>query len=225
MEAIGLLMFCPGCGEMAIIREGDGKSVYPRIESSINPFREDYENDKPNMDDYNPEDLSRKIPREDEITLVDSPVSGGTSLRPKKTDYQIDYDDWLALDELVPRFKNVDMGDEIEKKGVKYSTCMNPYCNYNGPAAKVKKDGKEIDFDDLTSKDEVKTRDYEVIKDSDKMQGILTKDTYMCSKRLKNGKSCDSTEVYAYLEQTRSSDEPETRMLTCKACGHGWREY
>ncbi|DAC51681.1 MAG TPA: hypothetical protein HA359_06600 [Candidatus Poseidoniaceae archaeon] len=102
---------------------------------------------------------------------------------------------------------------------------MNPYCNYNGPAAKVKKDGKEIDFDDLTSKDEVKTRDYEVIKDSDKMQGILTKDTYMCSKRLKNGKSCDSTEVYAYLEQTRSSDEPETRMLTCKACGHGWREY
>ena len=53
-----------------------GKSVYPRIESSINPFREDYENDKPNMDDYNPDDLSRKIPREDEITLVDSPVSG-----------------------------------------------------------------------------------------------------------------------------------------------------
>ena len=36
---------------------------------------------------------------------------------------------------------------------------------------------------------------------------------------------CDSVEVYAYLEQTRSSDEPETRMLTCKECGHGWREY
>ena len=57
-----------------------------------------------------------------------------------------------------------------------------------------------------------------VIKDSDKMQGILTKDTYMCPK-------CDCVEVYAYLEQTRSSDEPETRMLTCKECGNGWREY
>ncbi|MBT3452109.1 MAG: transcription factor S, partial [Euryarchaeota archaeon] len=31
--------------------------------------------------------------------------------------------------------------------------------------------------------------------------------------------------VFSYLEQTRSSDEPETRMLTCKNCGHGWREY
>ena len=218
MEAIGLLMFCPGCGEMAIIREGDGKSVYPRIESSINPFREDYENDKPNMDNYNPEDLSRKIPREDDITLVDSPVSGGTSFRKKKSDYQIDYDDWLALDELVPRFKNENIGEETEKKGVKYSTCTNPYCNYNGPAAKVKKDGKEIDFDELKSKNEVATRKYEVIKDSDKMQGILNKGTYMCPK-------CDAIEVYAYLEQTRSSDEPETRMLTCKECGHGWREY
>ncbi|MBI19290.1 MAG: hypothetical protein CMB73_01795 [Euryarchaeota archaeon] len=38
---------------------------------------------------------------------------------------------------------------------------------------------------------------------------------------------CDSVEVYAYLEQTRSSDEPETRMLTCAnvKCKHGWREY
>ncbi|MBL6885691.1 MAG: hypothetical protein ISR21_08420 [Candidatus Poseidoniaceae archaeon] len=36
---------------------------------------------------------------------------------------------------------------------------------------------------------------------------------------------CDDIEVFSYLEQTRSSDEPETRMLTCKSCGHGWREY
>ena len=48
------------------------------------------------------------------------------------------------------------------------------------------------------------------------MQGILTKDTYMCPK-------CDVVEVYAYLEQTRSSDEPETRMLTCKDQGNGER--
>ena len=42
--------------------------------------------------------------------------------------------------------------------------------------------------------------DYEVIKDSDNMQGILTTGDYMCPK-------CDCVEVYATLEQTRSSDE------------------
>ncbi|MBJ47192.1 MAG: hypothetical protein CMB59_04785 [Euryarchaeota archaeon] len=50
------------------------------------------------------------------------------------------------------------------------------------------------------------------------MKGVLTVGDYMCPK-------CDGVEVYSYLEQTRSSDEPETRMLTCKNCGHGWREY
>ena len=78
--------------------------------------------------------------------------------------------------------------------------------------------GKEVDLSKATSSTKVESRDYEVIKDSDKMQGILTKDTYMCPK-------CDCVEVFSYLEQTRSSDEPETRMLTCKDCGHGWREY
>jgi DNA-directed RNA polymerase subunit M/transcription elongation factor TFIIS len=85
-------------------------------------------------------------------------------------------------------------------------------------------DGEDVDLSNVKSETKAKKREFEVIKDSDKMQGILTKDTYMCSKRI-DGFSCDSTEVYAYLEQTRSSDEPETRMLTCKACGHGWREY
>ena len=60
----------------------------------------------------------------------------------------------------------------------------------------------------LTSKTEAQGREYEVISDADQQQGILTTNTYMCPK-------CDSVEVYAYLEQTRSSDEPETRMLTC----------
>ena len=105
-------------------------------------------------------------------------------------------------------------------------TCTNYKCGYKGPAyLKTKIGGKEVDLSKATSSTKVESRDYEVIKDSDKMQGILNKDTYMCPKRLKNGKSCDCTEVYAYLEQTRSSDEPETRMLTCKECGHGWREY
>ena len=69
-----------------------------------------------------------------------------------------------------------------------------------------------------TSSTKAETRVYEVIKDSDSMKGVLTVGDYMCPK-------CDSVEVFSYLEQTRSSDEPETRMLTCKECGNGWREY
>jgi len=83
---------------------------------------------------------------------------------------------------------------------------------------KTKIGGKEVDLSKATSSTKVESRDYEVIKDSDNMQGILTIGDYMCPK-------CDCVEVFAYLEQTRSSDEPETRMLTCKDCGNGWREY
>ena len=86
------------------------------------------------------------------------------------------------------------------------------------PTLKTKIGGKEVDLSKATSSTKVESRDYEVIKDSDNMQGILTTGDYMCPK-------CDCVEVFAYLEQTRSSDEPETRMLTCKDCGNGWREY
>ena len=98
-------------------------------------------------------------------------------------------------------------------------SCTNYKCGYNGPAKlKTKIGGKEVDLSKATSSTQVKSREYEVIKDSDKTHGVLTKDTYMCPK-------CDCIEGFAYLQQTRSSDEPETRMLTCKECGHGWREY
>jgi len=98
-------------------------------------------------------------------------------------------------------------------------TCTNYKCGYSGPAnLKTKIGGKEVDLSKAKSSTNVESRAYEVIKDSDKMQGVLTKNTYMCPK-------CDCVEVFSYLEQTRSSDEPETRMLTCKECNHGWREY
>ncbi|MDA8546501.1 hypothetical protein N9M86_01440 [Euryarchaeota archaeon] len=79
-------------------------------------------------------------------------------------------------------------------------------------------DGKDVDLSKARSETKSRERVYEVIKDSDKRHGVLTTGTYMCPK-------CDDIEVFSYLEQTRSSDEPETRMLTCKSCGHGWREY
>ena len=53
-------------------------------------------------------------------------------------------------------------------------------------------DGEDVDLSNVKSKTESKKREYEVIKDSDKMQGILTKDTYMCPK-------CDCVEVLRIL--------------------------
>ena len=98
-------------------------------------------------------------------------------------------------------------------------SCTNYKCGYKGPAnLKAKIGGKEVDLSKATSSTKVESRDFEIIKDSDNMQGIMPVGDYMCPK-------CDCVEVYAYLEQTRSSDEPETRMLTCKNCGNGWREY
>ena len=98
-------------------------------------------------------------------------------------------------------------------------TCTNYKCGYNGPADnKVKIGGKEVDLSATTSSTKAVDREYEIIKDSDKLQGVLTTGSYLCPK-------CECEEVFSYLEQTRSSDEPETRMLTCKDCGNGWREY
>jgi len=98
--------------------------------------------------------------------------------------------------------------------------CTNYKCQYNGPANVVIKgaDGKDVDLSQAKSSTAAKGRVFQVVKDSDERHGVLTTESYMCPK-------CDKMEVYAYLEQTRSSDEPETRMLTCKNCGHGWREY
>ena len=37
--------------------------------------------------------------------------------------------------------------------------------------------------------------------------------------------NCGNTEAYFRLEQTRSADEPETRIYRCCKCNHSWREY
>ena len=37
--------------------------------------------------------------------------------------------------------------------------------------------------------------------------------------------SCGHNEAFWILRQTRASDEPETRIYTCKGCSHKWREY
>ena len=78
--------------------------------------------------------------------------------------------------------------------------------------------GEEIDLGNVQSSSKAETRKFEVIDDSEQSHGVLTIGSYICPK-------CDSQEVYSELRQTRASDEPETRLLTCKTCKHGWREY
>lgn len=98
--------------------------------------------------------------------------------------------------------------------------CTNYKCNYQGGAKNevTLPDGSTVDLAETTSSSKAETREYEVIEDADMMYGVLTTDSYICPK-------CDGREVFSELRQTRSSDEPETRFLTCKACKHGWREY
>ncbi|MFH1101528.1 MAG: transcription factor S [Methanobacteriota archaeon] len=47
---------------------------------------------------------------------------------------------------------------------------------------------------------------------------ILPKTRAACPK-------CNNREAYWVLRQTRSSDEPETRIYTCTKCNHTWRAY
>ena len=88
--------------------------------------------------------------------------------------------------------------------------CTNPKCGYEGPI--------DPRMADVTSSLQADVRPQEVIDDSDQIRGVLTHGDHVCPK-------CDQTDVFAELRQTRASDEPETRLLTCRNCGHGWREY
>jgi len=100
--------------------------------------------------------------------------------------------------------------------------CPSPTCLYSGSAENkvTMEDGTEIDISKAASTSKAASLKHltEVIDDADQMRGVLTTKTYICPK-------CDLDEVFAELQQTRSSDEPETRILTCAGCGHGWREY
>lgn len=52
----------------------------------------------------------------------------------------------------------------------------------------------------------------------DENVGLLPKTNVICPK-------CSWNEAYWVLLQTRSSDEPETRIYSCLKCKHRWREY
>ena len=104
--------------------------------------------------------------------------------------------------------------------------CTNYTCGYEGPLAG--KDGKGAEFTDPMTGEtinlaearttvEVKERD-DRTRGEDKARGILYEDSYICPK-------CDCKKIHVWMQQTRSSDEPETKMCTCSECGHKFREY
>ena len=121
--------------------------------------------------------------------------------------------------------------------------CTKYSCGYEGPLAG--KDGKGAEFTDpmtgvttnlaeaRTSADiefdpsdgsrwkndkQISPATHRVQKEKDEIRGILYEDSYICPK-------CDCKKIYVWMQQTRSSDEPETKMCTCSECGHKFREY
>ncbi len=46
----------------------------------------------------------------------------------------------------------------------------------------------------------------------------LPKTRILCTK-------CGHTDAYFVIRQTRSADEPETRIYRCSKCNFSWREY
>ena len=126
--------------------------------------------------------------------------------------------------------------------------CTKYTCGYEGPLAG--KDGKGADFIDPITKETIdlsKVRTFsefstmkhlnEVIPDnvfneetrkwtpiipenkkSEDPLGTLWVGDYLCPK-------CDADRIFVLLMQTRSSDQPETKICTCASCGHKFREY
>ncbi|CAI8216689.1 MAG: transcription factor S [Candidatus Poseidoniales archaeon] len=98
--------------------------------------------------------------------------------------------------------------------------CPNHACGYNGPINQnLEIDGKEIDLVNASSTSKASDLKHlkEVIAESEG-QGVLQEGSLMCPK-------CDCQRIYVELRQTRSSDEPETKIGTCADCGHKFREY
>jgi len=196
-------MFCPTCGEMAFIRDGNGdeRTYYERVESSVNQGWVWWQEEKPVLEDYN-SDGSRKGNEQ------------GLS-KSKKTDYEIDYDKWKFSGENLDHFNIVGKGKELEKKGIKYAQCKNFLCNYHGPAKKLEIGGKEIDFHELTSSVEVETREYTPIPDSSIASRVKTT-SYNCPK-------CSCSIAFIDPQRIEFGEVPVT-SLECTHCGHGWRE-
>ncbi|MFQ3321367.1 MAG: DNA-directed RNA polymerase subunit M/transcription elongation factor TFIIS [Candidatus Thalassarchaeaceae archaeon] len=106
--------------------------------------------------------------------------------------------------------------------------CPDYKCGYEGPLSgpdgKGGKfidpmSGEEIDLTNATAKNATKSLKHltEVVEE-EVARGTLRVGDYICP-------NCEENRVYVWMQQTRSSDEPETKMCTCESCNKKWREY
>ena len=98
--------------------------------------------------------------------------------------------------------------------------CPDYKCGYEGPLAgpdgKGGKfidpmSGEEIDLTNATAKNATKSLKHltEVVEE-EVARGTLRVGDYICP-------NCEENRVYVWMQQTRSSDEPETKMCTCES--------
>ena len=60
---------------------------------------------------------------------------------------------------------------------------------------------------------------------SDKDITVINEDVATLPKTRIECSECGHTEAYFVIRQTRSADEPETRIYRCCKCNFSWREY
>ncbi|MGV8169526.1 MAG: transcription factor S [Candidatus Nanoarchaeia archaeon] len=70
----------------------------------------------------------------------------------------------------------------------------------------------------LEVKEEVKTSNEKIEVVDGQEDSMLPETDAECPK-------CKHQKAAYWLIQTRAGDEPETKFLKCKKCGHTWRDY
>ena len=106
--------------------------------------------------------------------------------------------------------------------------CTNYTCGYEGPL--TGKDGKGAEFTDPMTGETIdlsKARSSGQTKDLKHITEVVEDEGGKGVLRVGDirGPKWDKNEIYVILMQTRSSDEPETKVCTCKNCGKKFREY
>ncbi|OVE74601.1 transcription factor S [archaeon D22] len=64
----------------------------------------------------------------------------------------------------------------------------------------------------------------EEIKDEEKLE-IVSDEPEAMPLTDAECEECGHTKAYYWVQQTRASDEPETKFLKCEKCKHTWRDY
>ena len=72
--------------------------------------------------------------------------------------------------------------------------------------------------DNLEIKEKIKTYDDKLDIIDGQEDSLLPDTDAECPK-------CKHQKAVFWMVQTRAGDEPETKFLKCKKCGHTWRDY